>query len=403
MANTRNWLQDNFRKIGTALDSFIKDITTISNATEIFTVKPTEITFLSLCRIPKQQRDGKLVFYVLSKEYVDDFVEFGEKLRMGAVDREVFGEELCDEIETGTGLLAVINGEKYLVSRSALTTLCQRACISGDTTVNRNNLARDLHLADGLFSRNERINFVYRTAGGLNKIFAAFASDFVLHKQDIITQALQHEDFPFKDFSVRNYSIDNFYTEVELSLPGHAGLIIRNSDVGLSSLVVKVVYRYNDTFIIYSEHALRHDRGMSFEKFLHNTLAEAYDSLSSSKFEEEMDKLSKIPVIDYTDFNEWNPFHKWDNYKGMEESLLNAVYDLLGKQLSKKALRTVTKSLCDSIEPSKPYSYFDVAMMLFEIPNSLTLDAATIANVRKALADFPQTITSLEAIEEHAV
>ena len=393
-------LTDKFLKHGTTLESFTKDITSISDATETLSVKPAEITFLSLCRIPDMQIDGKLVFYVLSREFIEDFINYGQGLRRGSVDRTEFGEELCKELENGTGLLAVIGGEKYIIARSALTTLCQRACISGDMTVNRNNFARDFHLADGLFARNERINFVYRASGGINKIFAAFASDFVLHKQDIIMKALQHEEFPFKGFVVRSYSIDNFYTELELSLPGHAGLIIRNSDVGLSSLVVKVVYRYEDTFIIYSEHSLRHDKGMSFEKFLHQTLAEAYDSLSSSKFEEEVEMLSKIPVIDYTDFNEWNPFHKWDNYKRIEESLLNAVYDLLGKQLSKKGLKAVTKSLVDSIEPSKPYSYFDVAMMLFEIPNSLTLDATTIANVRKALADFPQTIASLEAVEE---
>jgi len=390
MTNT-NMLLDNFSISGSDME-FLEILNKLTDATSVVSAKGKNITFLSLCRVPKLQIEGKLVFYVLTKEYVEDFVEFGEKLRMGALSIEELGEELAEELVESTGLLAVIEGEKYIISRSALTTLCQRACISGDTTVNRSNFARDLHLADGIFSRSETINFVYRVHEGVNKIFAAFSSDFTLCcKQDVIVKALKHSAFPFEEWTVRSYKIDNFITEIELSLPNNAGIIIKNSDVGLSSLTVRTTFNYDDKSVYYSEHALRHTSGLSLEKFL-KVLEEAKSALESSDFNNEMLALKEMPIMDYADFNEYNPFHKNKNIFAAEDILIYAVYELFNKVLSKKAMTSVTRSLIGLIESEKKYSYYDIAKMLFSVPDFLDLDAATISNTRKALANFPDVI-----------
>lgn len=392
-------LMDEWVEVGHTMDSFEKEIKRISDATDVLSVKPQEMKFLSLCKVPAYQKEGKLVFYVLTKEYTDDFILFGEKLRLCALDKSVLGEELVEELSENTGLMALVDGEKYIVSRSALQTLCQRACISGDTTVNRSNIARDIHLVDGLFARNERINFVYRKANGINKIFACFSSDFVLHKQaDIMLRALKHEDFPF-NYEIEKYQIDNFYTEVELKLSEHEYIVLRNSDVGLSSLVVRVVYRYEDTSIIYSEHSLRHDRGMSFEKFLYQTIDEAFKSLKASSYNEEIQALKLKPIMDYSEFNEFNPFQLYENRVNMEELLLNLLFVCFSSVLSKKQMHSLTKMLLENIDYKRQYTFYDVVMQMFRIPNTLTLDQTTIARCQKELASLPiKTLKELPAL-----
>lgn len=392
-------LMDEWVEVGYTMDSFERDIKKISDATDVLSVKPQEMKFLSLCKIPEYQKEGKLVFYVLTKEYTDDFILFGEKLRLCALDKTVLGEELVEELTENTGLMALVDDEKYIISRSSLQTLCQRACISGDTTVNRSNIARDIHLVDGLFARNERINFVYRKADGINKIFACFSSDFVLHKQaDLVLRALKHEDFPF-EYELEKYQIDNFYTDVELKISENEYIVIRNSDVGLSSLVVRVVYRYEDTSIIYSEHLLRHDRTMSFEKFLYQTIDEAFKSLKASSYNEEIQALKLKPIMDYSEFNEFNPFQLYENKANMEELLLNLLFACFSSVLSKKQMHSLTKMLLENIDYKRHYTFYDVVMQMFRIPNCLKLDQTTIAKCQKELASLPiETLKELPAL-----
>ena len=218
----RRMLLNDWKKTGRDFESFQKTVTLLAEKTEILSVKGEDITILSVCQIPKYQKEGKTVFYILSKDYIENFMFLGEKLHMGTIDNEELGEELLAELLTETGMMIVVDKEKFIISKSTLHNLSQKALVTGYNTMNRNNLARDLHIADSLFSMNEWINFLYRQtdgANGVNKIFAAFSDEFTLHRQDILFHMLAHETFPFKDIVIWQYRITNLTTEIFFDLP----------------------------------------------------------------------------------------------------------------------------------------------------------------------------------------
>lgn len=395
---TRRMLLNDYCVTGHDLKSFTKNVSHMADATEVLSVKGTELALLSMCDIKKFQTESSSVFYILNEENVDDFLDFGEQLRLGTIKNEAFGEELLEELKGSTRLVAVVDNEKYIISRSTLATLSQRAGVSGDQTLNRNNLARDLHLADSLFTKNEWINFVYRHCDGVNKIFAAFSGDFTLNRQDIIIKALGHDDFPFKEFAVRNYSIDNSITELFLDLPGGSaditpGLIIRNSDIGESSLIVRVIYRIGCSYAITSESSLRHDRGFTFERFMEETLADARESFDNSTFAEDLEQLKDLSILDYTEFNSLSDTDRENNFSTAEEILTEGIYSVYRKSLSKKSYKNVCRYVIDEIDAGKEYTYFDIAKMLLSIPEHLTeLDVSTLTNLRKAASDIPKLL-----------
>lgn len=395
---TKEMLLNDFSISGDNMDNFKKIVTDMSDATDVLTVKGREITFLSLCDIEKYQTPGKTTFYILSEEYVDDFLTFGERLHLGSIKNEELGEDLLSEARNTTGLIALIDGQKYLISRSTLTTLAQRACVSGDSTVKRNNLARDLHIADALFSRNEWINLVYRHAKGedsINKIFAAFSSDFILNRQDIIIKALEHEEFPYDSFRMKDFHIDNSITELSLYLPKaigelQSGLIIRNSDIGNSSLIVRNVVFTGNSYIITKESSLRHDRGFTFERFLDKTLKESKAFYDASDIIEQLTSFKDIPVFNYGKLDLSSEQDSEENFCFVQDLIVSGVFELYRPLIPNKSFKNVCKYLSDEIEGSKQYTFFDIAKFLISVPEHLvTLDYATLVNLRKAAADIP--------------
>lgn len=393
---TRRMLLNDYCVTGHDLKSFTKNVSHMADSTEVLAVKGTEVTLLSLCEIEKFQTEGLSVFYILNEENVIDYLDFGERLRFGSIENEEFGEELLEELKNSTKLVAVVENEKYLISRSALATLSQRAGVSGDMTLNRNNLARDLHIADSLFMKNEWINFVYRRCDGVNKIFAAFSSEFTLNRQDIIIKALAHDDFPFKEFAVRNYSIDNSITELFLDLPGGTtditpGLEIRNSDIGESSLIVRIIFRLGGSYAITSEAALRHDRSFTFERFMEETLTDAKEAFDKSTFAKDMEELKNLSIMDYSGFNSFSEADRENNFSAAEEILTEGVYPLYRKALSKKSYKNVCRFVIDEIDAGKKYTFFDMAKILLSVPEYLAeLDISTLTNLRKAASEIPQ-------------
>ena len=324
-------------------------------------------------------------------------------MRLGSIKNEVLGEELLAEVKNTTGLMALIDGEKYLISRSTLTTLAQRACVSGDSTVKRNNLARDLHIADALFSRNEGINLVYRHVKGdvskgeetVNKIFAAFSSDFILNRQDILIRAMENKDFPFDEYEVKDFNIDNSITELSLYLPKangelRSGLIIRNSDIGNSSLIVRNVIFTGRSCIITNETSLRHDRGFTFERLMDETLAGAKKFYDSSDIIEQFASLKNLPVLNYDKFDAQSDQDTEENFSIVQDLVVSGVLNLYKPLIPNKSFKNVCRYLSDEIEGSRQYTFFDIAKFLISVPEHLVhLDYPTLVNLKKAAAKIP--------------
>lgn len=398
MAMTKKMLTDNYESTGRDMAGFIRNVKNLADATEVLSVRGSEITLLSLCTVPKYQLEGKTVFYILSKENVESFIEFGERLRLGSLDNEELGEELLEELKNGTKMMFTYDDDKYIMAKSAVVTLSQRICVGGDTTINRNNLVRDLHMADALFSKDEPINFVYRYSytDNINKVFASFSGDFILNKQDCILNALSDINFPFHEYAVRRYHVNNYISEIECDLPSRyegiiPGFMIKNSDTGDSSFIVRSTCHIGNSYAILSESLLRHDKSFTYEKLMNETFIQARESFDKlvPVFEKKAEQLKTAWIMDYSNFDPLSDMSRKQNFS-VAKKLIKEGIGIYKSNLSKKAQVSVLETILDELDAGKKYSAFDIATMLMHIPEYLSyLDDSTLTNLRKNACYVP--------------
>lgn len=401
-------LLDTYRETGNSIEGFRAAITEISAATDVLYVKGSAIALLSVCDVQTYQTKGKTTFYMLNEACISDFVAFGERLNLGSFPSSDFDENLLNEMKENTGLLITADGQKLLVAKSTLTTLAQRACVSGDSTSKRHNIVRDLHLADALFDRDEWLSLVYRKGTSpegrvTGKVFAALSNEFSLVRQDIILQALDHEGFPFPVFKTKQYTVDNFVTELVLYLPDvtsfpdtRPGLIIRNSDIGQSSFVVRNVVFVGDSYAIIGESSLRHDRSFSLEKIM-DVFRRARNVYDSSEYEKLLETLRNADVRDYSCFDPTLLDDTEENYSDIQDILITQIHALYGSALSKssRSLKRICLALNDAIDGRKKYTKYDLAKLLLTAPDTLEgYDEASLVTLRKAAADIPKTLST---------
>lgn len=397
---TRKMLLDDFALRGNTYEDFKRDLQMMADATEVAVTNGKVVELLSLDRVQKHYADykNKTLFYILNDELVDGFINFGEQLKLAMVANEDIGQELLQEMTNTSGLLLYFDKEKYLVSQRALKTLSQRAGISGPLTVSRHNLTRDLHLADSLISKEEPLSFVYRHADGVNKIFTALSGKYVLNRQDIIIKAFEHPDFPFKDCTVKDYYIDNFITELRCNMPSNddtfvPGIMVKNSDVGESSLLVRTIVSLGDSYVITSETALSHDKNcFTFDNLLTKTFAEAWKAFNADSFIQQVNAFKNLKrgVLDYSAVDLSTAAGRETNQTKMEEIIEELASHMFGDLLSVKLLRIVTTELCNEIIASQQYTYYDIALMFIKAPEIIAeKDEYTKVSLRRELKHLP--------------
>lgn len=87
-------LLDNYEDAGTNYEEMKEKIKCLGERTNLIKVRPRDITILSLCQIKKLQKPGMAVFYILSYDYLQDFIEYGQNFRIGSIPISDIGEEL---------------------------------------------------------------------------------------------------------------------------------------------------------------------------------------------------------------------------------------------------------------------------------------------------------------------
>ena len=264
-------LLDTYHDTGSDLDSLRPAIQSISDITHILDTRGRSITFLSLCTLPSQQADGKVVFYNLDKLSIDDFLE-GKPFHIVRIQKDRIPNAFLSELQSTTGLAMLIDNKLYLVSDMSIPTLTLRASVSGKSTISRQNLIRDMHLADAIISKNEPIHLVYRSemvdGYEIRKVFAAFGSGYRLTPQSLLLDVV--DQLQEDDLICRSWSIGHDYTKIRLDcsqIPHNLetgsllpGITLQTSDIGLSSLTIRSILRdpETDSYVILQEHTCKH-------------------------------------------------------------------------------------------------------------------------------------------------
>ncbi len=401
-------LERNFFKSGNTLDEFKQVNKDLADITHNVEVLGKDLTFLSLCTIPEYQVPGKVVFYVLSEETLTDFLN-GKKQQVGSVALEDVGEENLEELKKTTGLAAVHRptGTKYLISDWAVPTLTIRAKVNGESTINRQNLFRNMHFADSIISMNERINFIYREEGGIRKVFACMGTQFKAVKQTIIADMAEKimSDKILGKAGVRYWTVDHGFTELNLEFPKLAkefedvygvkgvipGVQFMTSDIGRCSIIARGVFYKGTSYVVTDEMQVKHVSSVTSEGVLENVNETIFDRIRI--FPELLATLIGKDLMNYSRLDLTTAEGQDKNREVVSEFIKKTVRQVFMSDLPVKRQKELIEALCLEINPSIPYTLYDIAMIFMEIPERIKgVDYVTLMNIRKCCAKAPQVI-----------
>ena len=404
-------LKDGFKRSGSEFDDFKGAVDDMVECTKDIVVRGGDIIFLSLCEIPEHQTPGKYTFYVLSSEYITDFLIKGKALRLGTVPEEKIPEELMEECARTTKLIAVINNEKYIVSDRAIPTLSLRASVSGDRTINYQNLIRNMHFADAIINKNENIHVAYREVEGIKKIFACLGSQYSYIPQNILVEAadLIRDKESIGESRVDGWLIDHDFTDLYVSLDGIAKEVMEDyklphaitphiflctSDTGSSSIIARSCYASGRGYVILDEVMIRHVGKITADDILDKIDKTILPNIR--KLPERLAELIGIPVMDYTGVDLTTEAGAAANFKAVSkiiEKTLKSAFK--GGVFPQKRTNALLECLVDEINSSVQYTLYDIAMIFMELSGRIEgVDDVTITNVQKACATVPFKISA---------
>ena len=404
-------LIDGLNLSGKDFEEFDKESTDLAKATKLVTEKGGDVIFLSLCRIPELQEEGKLSFFILTPETLEG-VQNGEHLKVGRVAINAFGEELANEMAATTGLCAIIRDEKYLISDIALPTMTLRSGVKGDVTIHRQNLIRDMHLADGIFSKpKDNILFVYReeeVAEGVfaKKIFATMSKAYTYIPQTIVGDIAKTimDEKTLGKASVREWEVNHLFTSLNLAfreagedislaykLPRECipGVRISTSDVGKASVTVQGIVYAEGSYLITDEIEHKHAGEISPKEILNLAKKEIFDKVRL--LPETLGRLIGRSVADYASVNLATEEGREKNLLEMQDCITLIMRDCFKGTLPQKRQDALLECLFSEVMSDIPYTLYDVASTFLSIPLRIEgdIDRKTLDDVRKACARVP--------------
>lgn len=416
-------LEDAFATHGTALADFTRVTTEMSEITKDIECRGGDLTFLSLCEREEAQKPGKVAFYILNEENIEAYLNENKFFPVGTVSVEKVGQALIDEMKNSSRLMLLIKNVPYLVSELALPTITIRALVGGQVTIERNNLIRDMHIADALICRNEYIRFVYRevsigkdAAGNdivVKKIFAAMGGMFRSVPQTILADSIDliRSEGKMGKEKVHNWSVDQTFTSIYLEydqvtedirqayqLPDQIipGVYLCTSDIGRSSIIGRGCYRRkgSNSYVVTDEVAFKHTGKACKEVVLKQLDNGVFAKLR--KLPEALCNLIGKDVTDYTKLDLSTTEGQEENVRIMGEVYRTVIKKLLKEKVGAKNGEELAEQMASEINPSLHYTMYDVALAFMDIPDRVAnTDRATDMEIRKICAKIPFEIEKI--------
>lgn len=417
MITSEKDLLNSMKVVGSKYADLTRELSSIDEHTHTLDIRGKEITLLSIANLEKYKEPDKTMVYVLGDEYIRGYIEKGEMLHLAPVENKIIGESLVEEARRTTGLLAVIDGNFYTVSQSAVATLTLRAGVKGENTVSRGNIIRDLHLADGTFINNEKICAVYREALAedgtiVRKIFSFLGKQYQPVAQITLARVIDKvdEEKILGEPKVRQFEINHEFTDIYLDFPEAAedfkatyklkdeivpGLFLCTSDTGSSSVIVRGTYRIGRSYITLSEVARKHTGSNKAEEIIEDVDEQIFTEFR--KLPEALSFLLGKEVIDYASTDLSSPSGAEKNFCAVAELIKKLSKKLYNtKILAAKTRKELESELTDEINSSIHYTLYDLALLFMGIPERLEgLSRPVLDEIKKASAKAPYVLQEI--------
>lgn len=297
-------LNDDFVIEGDDEESFVQMIKKVVDATKYIRVESRNIDLLSYCDIPQLQEENKFSYYSINAEQIKKILS-GYKMPVGRIKKADIAEELWPEIESGKGMAAVVNMEKFIINEDAVHNIARFAGVQGQTTASRANVLRNMHIADGIYSKYCVCGLVYREVNGTRKVFSVTGSRHEPIQQDIF---LKINNYLIKKESAEllSWHFDHDMTRVVYKMETvgdfSLGLEIATSDTGKYSFTVRTLAIRNGGDIILDEAMFPHDELSTdlaysgFTKYVKKEMRTKFTEFTE-EIEQYKAKLLKKPLV----------------------------------------------------------------------------------------------------------
>ncbi len=403
-AGADNILSDTYSVSGKTFEGFKKAVKEFSGATDFKVVHGKNITFLSKCDIEEYQKKDMETYYVFNETYVDSFLS-GSKLKIGHFKTEDFPSYVLNEVEDTTQLILVTDNEKYAVSKIAIPTLCKTLQIQGRRFGNRNNMIRNLNIADACFAKDDsgvpnQSGILYRRdpETGARKIFAFFSTKTKgLDMSSSIAFLEKQREFGavIKNWKITQYETtvraefpeisDELTKKYDLPEPYFVGFEFTNSDVGKSGFGYRRYIRIGKNLIYQGEVLLKHSSHLEqrLEEFNQNPaidikLAEDFFRLASDLQDKQVE-----------DDDSSNPDDRMRLYASTVQNGMRPITGIIPKKWYEASVEHITSK----IDPKTKYSKYDLFRLMLEIPTVLKdLDDVDRREACNALSRVPEIL-----------
>lgn len=410
-------LQDGYEAFGVDLEDFKEATSYMSSITHSLVIKDSGMCqVLSVCNEDRFQKKDCYAFYIwnaLNISEIPEIFALEKKPLIGYKKIADFPEALYEELFQTSAMAIVHQNKFFIMSDLAIPTFSSRCGVSGDRTINKPSLLRNMHMAEGWFDKVETTNFIYREEEvpcadckvRMAKIFAALGGRYSSQKQEILNDII---DVIVKEgvlgrMEVRSWHQDHRFTDIYLEFPEAGkdirdayaltddvipGLYLTTSDVGSSSLICRGVYRLNrcNGHVIVSELKKAHTSSLNPSEFIKDVDRNVFNKIRN--LPETLAELFE-DVIDYSKVD-------LTSEKGQQKALCKI--EALLKMLSKKCLKPIgqkreqqlVEALVAEINPELHYTYYDISIMLMETPDRVEgLDSFSLAELEKGCGKIP--------------
>lgn len=407
-----NFLLDSWQVSGNTIPEFSTAIADARRFTHI--VKRNLSDFKVLSRIDDPDYPDCFVFYYLDGGSIKSLRENGSipKKRMKKADvvksacvTEDF-EQFFTENELTTRLM-LIDGQNrlYFVSQGALATLSARIKCAGEWFFNP-SLSRDISIAEVMCSSLDNVTVNYCEVGGVRKILSFCTEKYgevpLTILTDIISRIAEEQKDKIGTVECKWWNLTHRFAEVYVEFPDAAadiktvyglpdeivpGLYLASSDTADSSLFIRSTYRRKNGFsyITTDEVQVIHKGEIAIDKVM-----ETVDNRIFSRFLKFPEQLASLIVKEVTpSYLDLSTDDGQARNKNTVFEFIKDVFKSVGMvaAISKKNEKILLEQISYEINPSIPYTQYDIATMIIDLPERLEgLDRKRATVFRKACA-----------------
>lgn len=431
-------LSDEFEIKGNSFDGFKTAVKEMAQGTSCRLVESDKVIFYHYIEGPKTLKKilsvkpdaldgGKRPFYVFDRTSLEENNEENHEFRVGLIAEDVFSDAQWDkDIENGEKLVVKIGNDKFTISELAMNTLFQRAGLSGKSLVTP-DLQRNIFLAHSFLANDrlsgqkpQKINVIYREEDGENgrkykKIFAFLGRYYAYIPQTFLITLAEElmKDGALGTGEVYSWGVDQQRSYILIEFPQAAediqdayklpdkmipGLYLATSDTGENSIVCRGTLRHEKSslYIVTEEVKRKHLGDVNAEEITDKAKETIFANVRI--LPEVLSRLIGQSVKDYSKTDLSTPAGQEEN-RAAVSALIKRVWKKTADVFSKKTSTALLEAMTDEIDPSRRYSYYDVAVAFMDLPERVE----GISRKSSAFVEFQRRCAKAPFLVEKAV